>query len=237
MTEKIALEHQKITVILLPGMDGTGDLFSPFIESFPEEWEARVVSYPDDHSLGYNELSSMIKKYIPATGDFIILGESFSGPLAIHLTQEADERLKGLILCCTFVKNPIKFGSEAIRVLAKFPLSFVPKSLIESFLLGSFRTQETKNLLHKTLKKVSAKTIVKRIREAQDVDVSDLITEVKAPILYLKASEDRIVSARASELAVSLNQTILITEIDGPHCLLQAAPTAALDAILSFLDT
>lgn len=224
-----------LTVILLPRMDGTGNLFSPFTNLFPDDWEVQVASYPDDPNTGYKELESQVAKMIPETGDYILVGESFSGPLAISLAKTGDERLRALILCCTFVKNPIKFGSEAMGFLAKFPLSFVPKSLIDKFLLGRYRTPEIAKLLHKTLKKVSAKTIVKRIREVQDVDMSNSLTEVKAPTLYLRATDDSVVSKRASELVASLNPGIEITEIDGPHCLLQASPQKALKAIMDFL--
>ena len=33
-------------VVLLPGLDGTGILFKPFIEALPKNIETLVVSYP-----------------------------------------------------------------------------------------------------------------------------------------------------------------------------------------------
>ena len=224
-----------LTVILLPGMDGTGILFSPFTDLFPDDWKIRVVGYPNDPEAGYKELEIQIQKLIPDTGQYILLGESFSGPLAISLAKHSDDRLTALILCCTFVKNPIQFGSSAMAFLAKFPLSFVPKPLLEKFLLGRFRTHELAKLLHKTLKKVSTKTIVKRIHEVQDIDVSESLSEIKVPTLYLRASDDNIVSSKASELIVSINPAIQISEVEGPHCLLQASPQSALQSILEFM--
>ncbi len=225
-----------LTVILLPGMDGTGNLFTPFTDVFPDDWNVRVAAYPNDPDAGYKELEMQVQKLIPETGEYILLGESFSGPLAISLAKHADDRLIALILCCTFVKNPIQFGSSAMAFLAKYPLSFVPKSLLEKFLLGSFHTPEIAKLLHKTLKKVSAKTIVKRIKEVQDVDMSDSLLDVKAPILYLRATDDSIVSLRSSELIASLKPTITIIDIEGSHCLLQTSPEQSLHSILEFLQ-
>ncbi len=225
-----------LTIVLLPGMDGTGNLFSPFTDVFPKDWHAHVVPYPNNQLLSYKELELIIKNTLPVNGDYILIGESFSGPLAITLAASADERLKALVLSCTFVKNPIKFGSEAIRLLAKFPLFYAPKKLIDSFLLGRFRKPEVSKLLHATLKKVPSKIIAHRIREVQEVNVSDTLAKVNVPSLYLRATEDRLISASASELVLALHPKIEISEIEAPHCLLQTSPVQAVATIREFLN-
>jgi hypothetical protein len=41
-----------ITLVLLPGMDGSGLLFADFISALGPEFRTQVVTYPDDPSLG-----------------------------------------------------------------------------------------------------------------------------------------------------------------------------------------
>ena len=66
--------------------------------------------------------------------------------------------------------------------------------------------------------------------------MSDSLLEVKAPTLYLRATDDSIVSLRSSELILSLKPTIKIIDIQGPHCLLQTSPEQSLHCILEFLQ-
>ena len=44
------------TIVLLPGLDGTGRMFGPFVERCPRGWDTQIVSYPRDPHLGYAEL-------------------------------------------------------------------------------------------------------------------------------------------------------------------------------------
>ncbi len=96
-----------ITLLLLPGMDGTGDLFEPFAAALGSEFTVKVVRYPASEPLGYVELEAFARdRSFPAEGPFVILGESFSGPIAISLAASCSSRLKAVILCCSFVRNP-----------------------------------------------------------------------------------------------------------------------------------
>ncbi len=44
-----------ITLVLLPGMDGTGCLFADFVSALGSEFETILVRYPSDEPLGYND--------------------------------------------------------------------------------------------------------------------------------------------------------------------------------------
>lgn len=78
-----------VSLILLPGMDGTGQLFEPFISALAGEFEVKVVTYPASQPLGYTELEAVARKAIPKEGPYVILGESFSGPIAVSLGASA----------------------------------------------------------------------------------------------------------------------------------------------------
>jgi len=43
-------------LILLPGMDGTGIMFEPFLERLSPENQVEVIAYPYDIALSYKEL-------------------------------------------------------------------------------------------------------------------------------------------------------------------------------------
>ncbi len=57
-----------------------------------------------------------------------------------------------------------------------------------------------------------------------DVDVSEELSQVTIPSMYLRASHDRVVPQAASELISSILPDIQVKTLAGPHFLLQAAP-------------
>src|SRR5260221_8527089 len=94
-------------LILMPGMDGTGELFAPLLRALGSSMESAVVRYPADAPLGYAELLPRVRAELPSSEPFVLLGESFSGPLALMLAAEAPAGLRGVILCASFASNPI----------------------------------------------------------------------------------------------------------------------------------
>ncbi|MGI9227160.1 MAG: alpha/beta fold hydrolase, partial [Gammaproteobacteria bacterium] len=86
------------TLVLLPGFDGTGRLFSPIHKELFDCVNTIVLSYPNDKPMTYSDLCHYLKDELP-NSPYVILGESFGGPLAMLLSKYADENLKGIILC------------------------------------------------------------------------------------------------------------------------------------------
>jgi len=88
-----------LALVLLPGMDGTGQLFEPFVAALGEEFSVQVVRYPATEPLGYAELASLVRAALPTDRPFVLLGESFSGPIAISVAASAPPQLKE-VWCC-----------------------------------------------------------------------------------------------------------------------------------------
>jgi pimeloyl-ACP methyl ester carboxylesterase len=103
---------------MLPGMDGTGDLFKPLLESCPEEFEAVVLSYPRDRHADTEELVDLIRRHLPED-QAVLVAESFSGYLAIRVAATFPLKIKALILCNAFLRSP------APRLARLFPWSLM----------------------------------------------------------------------------------------------------------------
>jgi len=106
-------------LILMPGMDGTGQLFAPFLDALGDSMESCVLRYPTDEPLGYSELLPRIRTELPQSGSFVLLGESFSGPLTVMLAAEEPAGLRGVILCASFATNPIRWIPRFARTLVR----------------------------------------------------------------------------------------------------------------------
>lgn len=79
--------------MLLPGLDGTGDLFGPLLPFLGDSTPTLVVRYPPDVPLGYAALTDLARASLPSDGPFFLLGESFSGPVAVKLAAQAPSGL------------------------------------------------------------------------------------------------------------------------------------------------
>ena len=49
-------------LVLLPGMDGTGDLFAPLLSALSPALRTIVIRYPSDRPLGYAELEAHARR-------------------------------------------------------------------------------------------------------------------------------------------------------------------------------
>lgn len=108
---------QPTTLVLLPGLDGTGNLFANFVSSLPPNLDARIVRYPTDHLLSYTDLFSYVVDAVPQTQPFVLLAESFSTPLAVRLAATNPASLKGLVICAGFIRNPVRGWLRHLKTL------------------------------------------------------------------------------------------------------------------------
>jgi pimeloyl-ACP methyl ester carboxylesterase len=68
-----------------------------------------------------------------------------------------------------------------------------------------------------------------------DVDVTQALPAITAPVLCLRALRDRVVPAAAADwMAAHLPQAHIVN-IDSPHMLLQTRPIECAQAILQFV--
>src|SRR5216683_2588026 len=94
----------KIRLLLLPGLHGTGGLFQPFLKLSPSNFDPYVLTYPVDRRLSYDELETVIVARLRETSSrIILLAESYSGPLALRLASDYRDQVIGVILVASFV--------------------------------------------------------------------------------------------------------------------------------------
>ena len=93
-------------LVLLPGLDGTGDLFAPVVDALGPNVPTQIVRYPLSHASDYPTCEAVARGALPTDCPYVLLGESFSGPIAVSIAAAAPPGLRGLILCSTFVCNP-----------------------------------------------------------------------------------------------------------------------------------
>jgi pimeloyl-[acyl-carrier protein] methyl ester esterase len=223
------------TLVLLPGMDGTGTLCRDFVAALAPSNDSIVISYPADRALGYTELEAIVRSKLPIGRPYVLLGESFSGPIAISIAASRPPGLIGVILCCSFACNPHPILGPFRRLLALVPFKLIPSPILSFFVLGTFATAPLQADLRAVLSELPNATLRARTAAVLAVDVLSLLPDIPVPVLYLRGAQDRIVPCSCSDSIARGVRQSKIVEISAPHFLLQAAPDEAANAVKEFM--
>ena len=220
-------------LVLLPGMDGTGRMFEPFLAALGD-FETRVVRYPAA-LMSYAACIHHVRTLLPRDQPFVLLGESFSGPVAVALAAERPEGLVALVLCGTFARNPRPGLAWAAPLLRFLPARRLPLALIRFLLLGRWATEPLLALVRSMLPEVPAATLKGRLLAVVAGDQTPLLGRIQVPTLALAAAQDRLVPPAATRWLRAHLPNLDIARLQGPHWLLQTRPDATAQAIRDFL--
>lgn len=235
MTEASGISSNQVALVILPGLDGTGWLLQDFAASFGAEVKPIVASYPRDVPLAYDELEPIARSFMPTDMPFFILGESFSGPLAVSIAASQPTGLLGVILCCTFVRSPHPYLSKLMPLISAIPMATVPVPLLSFFLGGRYSSPMIRSMIRNVLSQVTPKVLKARARAALSIDVSALVPHIDVPMLYLLAAEDRVIPKSNSAQVIALAPSTQVIEFPAPHMLLQLMPLEASLVIKQFM--
>jgi pimeloyl-ACP methyl ester carboxylesterase len=220
-------------LVLLPGMDGTGELFSAFVDA--ALMETQVVRYPTQSALGYSELVKLVVSELPPAEPYFLLGESFSGPVALSIAAQRPVSLRGVVLCCSFARNP-RPGLGPLRGLVNWLPDRLPIDPLMWFLAGRFSTPELREALSRALAQVAPSALRARMTAVIGADVVPELHSISVPLLYLRASEDRVVPAAAAQVILQNVPRSRAEELVGPHFLLQTRAKEAARLVEEFME-
>ena len=229
------MTHARPALVLLPGLDGTGDLFGPLLSRLDPSIEPVVVRYPLVEPLGYEVLTSIARRALPTTRPYVILGESFSGPIAAKLAAERFGELRGLILCASFVSSPLPHLRPFEWLLGVGPVQTFARWFAPTTLLGRFQTRELRALLLRTLSRLPRSVLVARIRAVLAANSIAAFARIGVPTMYLQGTEDTLLPPSCLAEVCRLVPKTRVVKIAAPHCVLQCAPDEAARAIGEFV--
>lgn len=227
----------KLKLVLLPGLDGTGDLFRDFIVALGNEFEVEIVSYPVNECLSYAALAKRLRASLEHSRPYVLVAESFSTPLAVQIAADQTDNLVGLVLCAGFVSNPVSSVLRPVfSVLAPtaFRIQF-PALIARYFLLGSESSPQSIAALQTTVAKVEPQVLATRLRAVLSCNVSESLLRIEVPTLYIRATRDRLVGVSSLKEILRINSRITVETIDGPHLILQQEPERAAAMVTKFI--
>lgn len=215
-------------------MDGTEILFGPLLRALPAAIEPEVVTYPETGPNRYEDLLPAVIERVRSGRDCILLGWSFSGPLALRVAVCCPDRVRGVILAATFVTPPIRW-LVSVRQLVRGPTFFALRVLrrLPIWLLRH-RDDPLRRDKAAIWQRVPAHTLAARARAILAVDVRDELRRCPCPVLYLAASDDRVVPPRNAAEVRAVRPAAETATIAGGHFALYSAADAGAAAIGEF---
>jgi pimeloyl-[acyl-carrier protein] methyl ester esterase len=223
------------TLVLLPGLDGTCILLAEFSEALSVISRVETIEYPIDEILSYDQLANYVKSRLPH-GDFILIGESFSGPLALMIASEKTKGLKGVVLGASFARLDLPLKA-LISAAANFSPKLIPMFALSFLLLGKWTNPNTIQMLRSALSMVTPEVLSGRAKEALAVDISAQCDKIEYPTLLLQAQQDRLIPKAGAAAVAEVCDRLSVVEIEGPHFLFQTKSSECVSAIRKFFDS
>jgi pimeloyl-ACP methyl ester carboxylesterase len=217
----------------LPGLHGSDQLWTPLIEAAPNGHTLLPVSYPDHLPTRLADLEEYVRSIVPADAPFIMVAESFSGPVAIRIAASPPANMLALVLCNTFAVAPYSSAWTAFpwKTLFRIP---GPKMIIRRYMAGISAPDSLVDQIRSLVLASDAAVLAARMRLVFQHDVREHLRRIDLPVLYLRGSGDRLIPARSLETIRGLLPSLTISVVNGPHLSLQMAPAESWQAIEQF---
>lgn len=222
--------------VLLPGFDGTGILFEPFLRSLPAGVVAQVVIYPTDRVCSADEFAQIALAVLPKSEPYVLIAESCSGPIALKISIMHPLPPVAIVLCASFATCPVSRGLIAMLdfcggLLCRFRL---PRWAVKRYLLAG-ASDEVLSLFYTAINSMPPRVLASRFGVLRAFDASFAPRSINQPMLYLQATRDRIVAAQNGHLIQQRYPHVRMERIDSPHLILQSQPQAAARAVSAFV--
>lgn len=214
-------------------MDGTGHLFEAFLKLIPVGNQTKIVAYPDQVYLPYEELEAIVAHELPVSGEYIIVAESFSGPIALRLASRAQGDLQAVVLVSSFAYRPLGWIGS---FLARLPLKIIFRLPLTDFalrtlLLGRSVSRYELSRVHKVIGQVRPEVLAGRLKEALTSEYGKHKVNAAVRVVAIFAEYDRILGRRSRQSVAEVCPTSEVVIVPAPHLALQVAPSAVLSAL------
>ena len=224
-----------MTLVLLPGMDGTEILFAPLLRSLPAWIRPVVIEYPDMGMNSYEELIEFVDKEVSSLDNFAILGWSFGGPLALMIAARRPSQVSAVVLCATFVTPPSPTLAR-LRPIVITPVYAVVRALRRiRYVIPGFASSELRRAKAVLWRRLSPRMLAARARAALSVDARDLLKACRAPLMYLASSHDATVPRANREIVTAIAPQTQVFEVVGAHHSLFTKPVESVAYLVQFL--
>jgi pimeloyl-ACP methyl ester carboxylesterase len=226
-------------LVLVPGMDGTGELFYRQIPTLSASHRVATYRLRDDApemEMLVEDLARVIEAISPDAEPATVIGESFGGTLAMSLALHHRDRVRELVVLNSFPyftpQLRLRLALTGLRLLPWGAMGLVRRAT--AFRLHSRFTHRREILRFLELSRsITKQGYLGRLRILRSYDIRERLSEIGAPTLFLASDRDHLVPAvqQARYMAACVPRaTLQVLEGHGHICLI--APNLELAQLL-----
>jgi 3-oxoadipate enol-lactonase len=233
------MERLKQRLLMVPGIDGTGQLFYRQIPNLERRFAVATTRLRDDAASMedlIDDLHAEIVRAAPDSTPVTLIGESFGGALSLSYALAHPERVERLVILNSFahVESPARVWL-AYHLLRATPWPMM--RVVRKLNAGRMHSPGTdRREIDRVLDLMRATTragYLSRLRILRSYDLRERLAGLASPVLYLAADRDTLVPAvQQAQLmrALTPGASMRILEGHGHSCLI--APDLDLSAII-----
>ena len=227
-------------LVLVPGMDGTGELFYRQLPLLEQSYRVATYALRDKASSMdplVDDLARIVDAITGGSGPAVIVGESFGGALALSFALARPDRVRALVILNSFPyfspQHRLKLAILALGVVPWGVMSFVRR--LTAFRLHSPHTHKAE--IRRFIELTAAATLEgyrNRLRALTRYDVRESLGQIKPPTLFLAADRDHLVpSVQQARLMVDRVPGAAMKVLTGHGHICLIAPDLDLAQILA----
>lgn len=237
---RIAVRGTGPAIVLVPGMDGTGELFYRQVPLLQKSYSVATYALRD-HATNMDvladDLRSVIEHAAPQKQRAIVMGESFGGTVALSTALKYPSHVSGLVILNSFPyfapQFRLRLAIAAVTLIPWGAMNLVRHAT--SFFMHSQHTHrdELKTFLNLTARTTRA-GYRNRLGILKTYDVRDRLREIQCPILFLAAENDHLIpSVAQAQLMAQRASAATVRVLSGHGHICLIAPDVDICRILA----
>jgi pimeloyl-ACP methyl ester carboxylesterase len=217
-------------IVFLPGFDGDARLRQDFMDELGRQHRVRGVSYPNRKLGSLDAYRVHAMSLMPVDWEPVLVAESFGGLVAARWAS-VDSRVKGLVLCGGFARNPVSFAAglgASLPGLAKLtPWLSAPMARASGDPLRARWSTE----LTRSLAALGNDVVAERLRLIAMEDVGPILARLRIPVILVRFDGDQVVGRAAQAHLESVCHNGAVLRLPGPHFAIETRPRECAQAI------
>lgn len=222
----------KTEFVFIPGLHGTSGMFRPILRLLP----GRAFDLPKDGPQTYARLLPWLNSR-PFPKSYVLVGESFGGPLSLLHAAGGPRGLKGVALLGSFARMGLPFSRALSYLLPPLPLaSRFFRRFNQRALFSGSASRAQLDFFRKETSETSPWIYRARFQEVMRCDVRPVLPAIQVPVLSIRAIRDQMVPDRAEGDLHALRE-LRQASIDSPHVIAGTRPRQLAKLLLNFSKT
>jgi pimeloyl-ACP methyl ester carboxylesterase len=217
-------------IVFLPGFDGDARLRQDFMNELGRSHRVRGVSYPNRMLGTVDGYRAHAMGMVPVDWEPFLVAESFGGLIAARWAS-LDPRVKGIVLCGAFARNPVSFaaglGASLPGLVKLTPMLTSPLARIS----GDPLRLRWSTAFTQSLAALDDAVVAERLRLISTEDVGPILAGLRVPVILVQFDADQVVGPASQAHLESVCHNANVLRLPGPHFAIETKPRECAQAI------